>query len=176
MIDSKMTPGIQTVVVVFCLLFAHVLQGRVAHAIEFRGAHPDLPLIVLACGATLLGGARGTAVGLWSGLLTASIAGVNYGSLLASRTIAGAFAGNLQRSMLRDSIIVPPLIVFSTTVVAEFIYAVMAPNAWLHHWRLWMRQTGGEVAYNMVLSYPIYFLLRRIRIGHKVEDPFALHS
>ena len=176
MIESKMTSGRQTFLVAICILLAHVLQGRVAHAIEFRGAHPDLPLIVLACGASLLGGSRGTMMGLWSGLLTGAIAIGDYGSCLASRTIAGAFAGNLQRSMLRDSIVVPPLIVLSTTVVAEFIYAVMAPHSWLHHLHLWLRQTGGEIAYNMILSYPIYFLLRLIRIGHKVEDPFALHS
>lgn len=171
-----MTSGRQTFIVALCILLAHVLQGRVSQAIAIRGAHPDFPLIVLACGATLLGGARGTMVGLWSGLLTGAVASVNYGSFLASRTLAGAFAGNLQRSMIRDSIVVPPLVVLSTTVVAEFIYAVMAPNAWLHHWRLWLRDTGGELVYNMVLSYPIYFLLRKMRIGHKVEDPFALRS
>lgn len=171
-----MTSGRQTVIVVFWILFAHVFQGRLSHAIGIRGAFPDFPLIVLACGATLLGGARGTAVGLWSGLLTGAMASVNYGSFLASRTIAGAFAGNLQRTMIRDSIVVPPLIVLATTIVAEFIYAVMAPNVWLHHWRLWLYDTGGEVLYNMVLSYPIYFLMRRMRIGHKHEDPFALRS
>lgn len=168
-----MIPTRQVFSVALLLLLAAVLQGRAAHAIEIHGAQPDFLLIVLACGGTLLGGSRGAGLGFWAGLLTSALIPGTVGSFLTSRTLAGAFAGWLQGSVIRDSIIVPPLVTLATTLIAEVIYELMAPS---HHLRAWAAARGGEIVYNALLAPPVYFLMRRLRIGHQREDPFALHS
>lgn len=168
-----MTAARQIILAAVLVCLAAVLQGRGAHALRVGQAQPDFVLIALGCSATLLGGARGIALGFWSGLLTASLNPGTFGTYLASRTLAGAFAGWLQGSVIRDSVVVPPLALLATTLVAEVISVLMAPT---HHLRLWALQVGGETLYNMLLALPVYFLLRRLGVGRQREDPFALHS
>lgn len=168
-----MTPGRQAFIVAIFLVLATVFQGIVAHAITIKGAEPDFTLIVMACGATLIGGNYALGLSLWAGLLEAAMLSQFVGSYLASRTLAGAFAGGLKRSVIRDSLVVPPLIVFLTTAVANLIFAVMVPHSWLHHAHQWTRAVIGQLIYNTVLSYPVYFLLRRCRIGQPKENPFG---
>jgi rod shape-determining protein MreD len=168
-----MTPGRQTFVVALALIAAAVLQGRLAHIIAIKGAQPDFPLIVLACGATLIGGSSAIGLAVWAGLLEATMFGMWFGSVLTSRTLAGAFAGSLQRSVIRDSVVVPPLVVLATTVVAEFVFAAMVPSSWLHHVHRWARNVMGEIVYNTVLSHPVYLVLRRLHVGQPRENSFA---
>jgi rod shape-determining protein MreD len=168
-----MTPGRQTFVVALALVVATVLQGRVAHVISIKGAQPDFPLIVLACGAILIGGGNAIFLAVWAGLLEAATFGVWFGSCLTSRTLAGAFAGSLQRSVIRDSIVVPPLVVLATTLVAEFVFAAMVPSSWLHHAHRWAHTIIGELVYNTILSHPVYALLRRCGAGQPRENSFA---
>lgn len=168
-----MTPGRQALIVAFFLVIATVFQGRLAHAVIIKGAQPDLPLVFLACGGSLIGGNYAVVLALWTGLLEASMVAWYFGSLLTSRTLAGAFAGGLKRSVIRDSLVVPPIIVFLTTAVAQLVYAVMVPNAWVHHAHEWVRSVVGQLLYNTALSYPVYFLLRRCGIGRPKENPFG---
>jgi rod shape-determining protein MreD len=165
-----MTPARHIFLVAAFLLLAAVLQGRVAHAIEIRAAEPDLVLVVLTCGGTLLGGEAAIILGFWAGLLTAALFPDTIGSYLASRTIAGAFAGWLQGSVIRDSIAVPPLASLATVFVAECTYALMTPTHDLH---VWLVVRGGEMLYNALLAVPVYALLRRLHVGRRREDPFA---
>ena len=54
---------------------------------------------------------------------------MTFGSLFVSRIAAGAFAGGFGRSLIRDNLIVPPLVVLAATLLAELISVLMAP-AW----------------------------------------------
>ena len=168
-----MTAARQILIAAVFIGLAAALQGRGAHALRLSHAQPDFPLVTLGCAATLLGGARGVGLGFWAGLLTASLNPGTFGTYLASRTLAGAFAGWLHGSVIRDSVVVPPLVLLATTLVAEAIAVLMSPT---HHLRLWAAQVGGETLYNMLLALPVYFLLRRLGVGRQREDPFALHS
>jgi len=168
-----MTPARQSLIVAFFILVAAVLQGNLAHAIAIQRVEPDFPLIVLACGANLIGGNFAVGLALWTGLLEATMLPQYLGSYLASRTLAGAFAGGLKSSVIRDSIVVPPLIVFFSTMVAQLIYAAINPHSWLHHAHQWVHSMVGQLIYNTVLSYPIYYLLRRCHVGLPKENPFG---
>ena len=166
----------QITVVLAFLFLAAILQGRAAHALSIWGAQPDFPLIVLACGANLIGGESGAVLGLFAGLLTASLVGLDYGSYLTSRTLAGAVAGWLKRLMIRDSVITPFLVVLATTIVAESVFVLMAPAHSLHTWPLtlrWIHSVLGGLVYNIVLAYPLYIGLRKYRIGQAPSDPFS---
>jgi len=152
---------------------ATVVQGRAAHAVSIHGAQPDFPLIVLSCGALLLGSVPGTLLGFWTGLLTAVSLPMAYGSLFVSRIAAGAFAGGFGRSLIRDNFIVPPLVVLAATLIAELMTAVMAPGFALHHIRRWLWLLGGELIYNTLLALPVSMLLRLCQVGRVDADPFG---
>lgn len=168
-----MIPTRQVFLVVLLLWGAAILQGRVAHAVSIRGAQPDLPLIVLSGSAVLVGSVRGTLLGFWAGLLAAASAPAAYGSFFVSRILAGAFAGSLGSTLIRDNLFVPPLVTLATTLLTEFTCLLMAPGLALHHTHSWLTQVGGELIYNTLLALPIYLLLRACHVGHFREDPFG---
>jgi len=172
-----MSPGRQSLIVLLCILLTAIAQSRGAHAISVRSAEPDFLLVVMACGAMLVGGNWGIILGFVTGYFTIALSSnplLPFGTVLASRTIAGAFAAGLQRSVIRDSVWAPPIIVLLTTLVSDCIYAAMAPRTWLHHPREWFLAQGGQILFNTVLSYPLYLLLRRFGVGIHKEDPFGL--
>ncbi len=152
---------------------AAVLQGRAAHALALGGAQPDLPLVALACGAQLLGSAWGIRLGFWAGLLAAAAFPQAYGSVFLARIAAGAFAGGVGRSLIRDNLLVPPLVALTTTILAETISVLMAPGPALHHTRHWLALAGGEVLYNALLALPVSLLLRLLGVGRGHEDPMG---
>lgn len=174
-----MTPGRQSFIAICFLLLAAVCQGRLAHAVAYRSAEPDFLLVVLACASMLVGGYWGVGLGFLTGYLTAALYAdpfVPFGTILASRTIAGAFAAGLQRSVIRDSLLVPPLVVAVTTFVCDCVFAAMDPHAWLHHTKQWFRLQVGQLLFNTVLSYPVYLILRKCGLGFRKEDPFGIAS
>ena len=168
-----MIPTRHVVLAALIVWLAAILQGRVSHALSIHGAQPDLPLIALSCGALLVGSARGAVLGFWTGLLAASAFPQTYGSLFVSRILAGAFAGGFGRNLIRDNLVVPPLVVLATSILAELLYVLMAPGLAVHHVRHWAEQTGGEVLYNTLLALPVYLFLRLLQIGRQREDPFG---
>ena len=168
-----MIPTRQMALAAFLLWLAAVLQGRVAHAMAFRGAQPDLPLVFLCACAILVGSLRGSVLGFWAGLLAAASFPAMYGSLFASRIVAGAFCGSLGSSLIRANLFVPPLVTLAASLLAEGVCTLIAPNPALHHLRRWGMQTGGEVLYNTVLALPVYLGLRLCRIGQIRDDPFG---
>jgi len=167
-----MIPKRQVVLIVFLLLLAAALQGLFAVSLRIGGAQPSLPIVLLACAASLLGEARGAFLGLWTGLLIVSMTPDHPGSILTSTIFSGVFAGLLQRTFARDSPFVPPLVVFATTIFQQGVFVLMNP----HHLRLWAFSTLGEVIYNTILALPVYMLLRRIGIGIQRETPFSPHG
>lgn len=169
----------QTFIALCFLVVAAILQGRVAHAMSVNGAAPDFLLIVLGCSAMLIGGYWGVVLGFATGYLTAALSAdpfIPFGTMLVSRTIAGAFAAGLQRSVIRDSVWVPALVVAATTAISDVIYAAMAPHSWLQNPRQWFRLQGGQMIINTLLSYPFYLLLRKLGLGIPKEDPFGISS
>ena len=168
-----MIPVRHVLLVAGLVWLAAVFQGRAAHALSIHGAQPDFPLIVLACGALLLGSARGTLLGFWAGLLAAVSLPQTFGSLFVSRIAAGAFAGSFGRNLIRDNVIVPPLVVLAATLLAELISVLMAPGEAVHHVRRWLWQTGGELIYNTLLALPVSLILRLCHVGRVTADPFG---
>ncbi|MGO8670206.1 MAG: rod shape-determining protein MreD [Capsulimonadaceae bacterium] len=163
----------QVFVVCLMLVVAAVLQGRVAHAIAIKGAQPDFPLVVLACGSTLLGGDAAVYVALWAGLLQSALLGMYVGSIMTSRTVAGAFAVGLNQVVIRGNVaVVPPVVAFTITLASELIFGAMVPPAWMHHARRWFQALLGESVYNAALAYPVYWFMLRVHIGAG-EDEFG---
>lgn len=168
-----MTPTRHVLLAALVIWLAAVLQGRAAHALSIHGAQPDLPLVVLSCGAFLVGSESGALLGFWTGLLAASAFPATYGSLFLSRIAAGGVAGVFGRSLIRDNWIVPPVVVLATTLLAELIHVLMAPGLAIPHVRLWAGLLGGELLYNTALALPVSLLLRLLQVGRQPPDPFG---
>ena len=168
-----MIPVRHVLLVAGLIWLAAIGQGRAAHALSIRGAQPDFPLVVLACGSLTLGGARGALLGFWAGLLTAALLPMTYGSVFVSRIAAGAVAGGLGRSLIRDNLVVAPLVVVASTLLTEGLGALIAPGSAVHDVRHWLRLLGGEMVYNAILAVPISLLLRLFRVGQVTADPFG---
>ena len=167
-----MIPARHVLFVAGLVWLAAVIQGRAAHALSIHGAQPDFPLIVLACGALLLGSTRGALLGFWAGLLAAVTLPLTFGSLFAGRIAAGAFAGSFGRNLIRDNLIVPPLVVLAATLLAELVSVLMAPGLAVHHVRRWLWLLGGTGLQHL-LALPVSLLLRLCRIGRITADPFG---
>ena len=168
-----MLPVRQWLLAALCVWLAALVQGRGAHAISIRGAQPDLPLVALTCAAFLMGSLPGTGLGFWTGLLAGAAFPSTYGSVFASRIVAGAFAGSFGRSLICDNWIVPPLVVLATTLLAEGVHVLMAPGLAAHDARRWLLLLGGELLYNTLLALPLFLLLRRLGLGQTRDNPFG---
>ena len=168
-----MTPTRHILLVAGMLWLAAVGQGRLAHAVSIAGAQPDFPLVVLSCGALLVGRAAGLWLGFWAGLLTAVSFPLAYGSLFISRMAAGTFAGGIGQNLIRGNLIVSPLVTLACTGLAELLTALLAPGYAVHHLRHWGMQFGGELLYNALLAVPVSLLLRGLRVGEIAEDSFG---
>jgi len=166
--------SIRSTLLVAALLWLAVIgQGTLAHAINIHGVQPDFPLVVLSCGSLLVGGVGGTWLGFWAGLLAAVSFPQAYGSLFFSRIAAGAFAGSVGQNLIRDNMLVPPLVTVASTLLAEMLTALLAPGYVFHHLRHWVMLMGGELLYNALLAIPLFLFLRGIRVGQVTEDYFG---
>jgi len=168
-----MTPTRHVLLVAGLLWLAAVGQGLLAHVVSIAGAQPNFPLVILSCGALLVGRTAGTWLGFWAGLLTAVSFPSAYGSQFVSRIAAGAFAGTVGRNLIRDNFIVAPLVTLASTLLAELLTVLMAPGYAVHHLHHWGMLFGGELLYNTLLAIPASFLLRRLRVGQAAEDSFG---
>ena len=151
--------ALRCVGVAAALTVAAVLQMTLASALSLGPARPDILLTTLVCAGLLWDLPLGSAAGIWAGILMATIVGVNYGSFLVSRTIAGTATGWLAERGLREEIAIPPMVAFAATVICESIYYAMAPA---HRGIWWAEHVILEAAYNAALAGPIWLILRRI--------------
>ena len=158
----------QNWLLILSIVVAGWLQASWSSHIAILHSSPDFLMTLLVCLSLILGTVNATLYNVWATFLTCTLAGVNYGSILASRVLTGALAGSLRQHVIEDSPIVPLITVFLATWICESIYFIMAPN--LHALRWWVRMVWGESLYNSAISIPVYFGLRWIGIGNDVQN------
>jgi rod shape-determining protein MreD len=146
------------------LLFAALVQVSIASTLEVAEGHPNVVLVLVVSLALLRGPIFGACAGFWAGLVldVASLGTLGLTSLLL--TLAGHFAGRFGEATSRSSAH-PPLVAVALATVAfglasgilnfmlgstlsasDFFVAVLLPT----------------LALNMLLSYPLYALSRRV--------------
>jgi rod shape-determining protein MreD len=146
------------------LFLAAVLEVSLVSYLEIGEAHPEIVLVLLVSLALLRGPVLGAFGGFWAGLVldTASLGTLGLASLLL--TIAGFWCGRFGDATTRSSanpVLVAILLATvgvgtgsallhfmlgETLPVSDFVVGVLLPS----------------LALNLLLSYPVYGLARRL--------------
>ena len=146
------------------LLFAALVQVSIASTLEVAEGHPDVVLVLVVTLALLRGPIFGACAGFWAGLVldVASLGTLGLSSLLL--TLAGHFAGRFGEVTSRSSAHPPLVAVALATVAVGFASGVL-------HFMLGSTLSASDffvavllptLALNMLLSYPLYALGRRV--------------
>ena len=146
------------------LLFAALVQVSIASTIEVAEGHPNVLLVLVVTLALLRGPIFGACAGFWAGLVidVASLGTLGLTSLLL--TLAGHFAGRFGEATSRSSAHPPLVAVALATIAVGFADGVL-------HFMLGSTLSASDffvavllptLALNMLLSYPLYALGRRV--------------
>jgi rod shape-determining protein MreD len=146
------------------LLFAALVQVSIASTLEVAEGHPDVVLVLVVSFALLRGPIFGACSGFWAGLVldVASLGTLGLSSLLF--TLAGHFAGRFGEVTSRSSAHPPLVAVALATVGVGFASGIL-------HFMLGSTLSASDffvavllptLALNMLLSYPLYALSRRV--------------
>jgi rod shape-determining protein MreD len=147
--------------IVFC---AAIIQVTLVSSIEILSGTPDLVLVTLVAVALLRGSIFGALCGFSAGLLvdTATLATLGVTSLLL--TLAGYWIGRYGETTGRDRTHAP----FVSVAVITVLYAGGALV--LHYllgeaasaYRVLIQTLPAEILLNLLLTLPVYALVRRL--------------
>jgi rod shape-determining protein MreD len=145
------------------LFVAAILQVSIFTQVHILGGVPDLLLVTLVAVALLRGAVFGAAGGFFGGLLvdTATLGKLGLTSLVL--TIAGYWIGRYGETTGRDRFHAPFLSVAVVTVlysfgllIVHFVLGERAPAGAM------LRGLGPAIVMNLVLTAPVYALVRRL--------------
>jgi len=143
---------------------AAILQVTIVGSIGILGGSPDLVLVTLVAVALTQGSIFGAAAGFWAGLLldVATLGTLGFTSLLL--TLAGFWIGRYGETTGRDRAHAPLLTVAVVTVlytagaiVLHFMLREAAPAR-----AVLVDALPATVALNLVLTFPVFALIRRL--------------
>ncbi|MDR3710054.1 MAG: hypothetical protein P4L33_17300 [Capsulimonadaceae bacterium] len=156
------------VTAVAALLVAAVLQADVSVRIAVGPARPDFLLLTVVCIGLLTSTVFSLASGLLAGIVMAALAGINYGTFIASRIAAGWVSAQVARTISRESLLAPLTAMAAATVASRVVTFLMAPGSL----RDWAVTSAGELLYNVALVLPAYMLLQPILRPKRVREPY----
>ena len=149
------------------LLFVAILAFFVLHAalednLVIFGARPNLCVLTLLICSLYAGPGLGAGLGFFAGLLEGSYAPFYFGSLLATRLIAGAAVGSLELRVFRDNAPFALVTVLVGTPLVEGLFYLFAPQPNPAAWAIGVLK---ETAYHGIMELPVYYLIRRLMHG-----------
>ena len=144
------------------VLVAGILHAALADNLELFGARPNLSIVALLISSLYVGPGSGAGLGLFAGLLEAAYTPLYFGTLLATRLIAGAAVGALEFRVFRDNASFAFVTVLLGTPLVEGLFYLFAPQP---NPAVWAFGVLKETAYHAVLALPAYYLIRRIMHG-----------
>ena len=163
----------QLITITIAIVVAASLQAIVAVHIALKFARPDFLLIAIVCAALLTSTTGGIITGFVGGLFMSVLTGINYGTFLLTRVIAGWTAGLVGKSLHVGSLATVFVAVVAATFTTQVLAFVLAPASAPRDWGL---NLLGEMAYNALLIAPVYRLLERIISPPQKETFYIPHS
>jgi rod shape-determining protein MreD len=146
------------------LLFAALIQVSIASTLEVAEGHANVVLVLVVSLALLRGPIFGACAGFWAGLVldVASLGTLGLTSLLL--TLVGHFAGRFGEATSRSSAHPPLVAVALATVAFGFASGILnfMLGSTLSASDFFVAVLLPTLALNMLLSYPLYTLSRRV--------------
>lgn len=150
--------------IVFSFFVALILQTTVLPLIQYKGAMPDLLLILVVFTAFFSNAAIGGSVGFIVGFMQDLIVSRYLGLYALSAFLTGYIVGKLEDKFFKENPLVPILIVFLCTYFYNFIYFIgrglcgSLPLSFVQMAEI----TFIEAVYNIVLTFLLYYPLMRL--------------
>ena len=160
--------GVKAAVLLFV---AAILQVSIFSRVHVLGGGPDILLVTLVALALLRGAVAGAVGGFFAGLLvdTATLAQLGLTSLVL--TVSGYWIGRYGETTGRDRRHAPFLSVAVVTVLfgfgvllVHFVLGERAPAG------AWLRGLPPAIVANLILTAPVYALVRRLLRPIERED------
>ncbi len=149
---------------VACVL---ILQLTVFSFYPIAGVKPDL-LLVLVINTALLAGPRiALATGFCLGMLQDLFLGGMFAVYTIVNTVLGGFIGFAEGHFYKKNVLIPPLVVFISTLIHEFLTILLSKELifnvnYLHVLKSLILPTA---IYNAILGLILYIILYRIFIN-----------
>ena len=150
--------------IVFSFFVALILQTTIFPLLQYRGAMPDLLLILVIFTAFFSNSTVGGAVGFVIGFIQDLIISRYLGLCALSAFITGFTVGKLEGRFFKENPVVPILLVFFGTFLYNGVYFIgrglcgSFPLSFVQ----WLRATLTEGIYNVVLTFLFYYPLMLI--------------
>ena len=154
------------------ILVAFILHAALADNLEIFGARPNLCVIALMVTSLYAGPGLGAGLGLFTGLLEAAYTPLYFGTLLATRLMAGTAVGSLEFRVFRDNASFAFVTVLLGTPLMEGLFYLFAPQPNPAAWAIGVLR---ETAYHTILALPAYYLIRRMVHGRNQRAASARH-
>jgi rod shape-determining protein MreD len=138
------------------VVVATVLQGSLLTPLSLT-YRPNLPLLIVICGAWMTGAGGGAWLGFWAGLFMAALSSMFVGSFTFSYLVVGWCVGRAREEVYGDwpTLLIP--VAGLGTFAAEFIFFLWNPR---HVWAPF--SLLGQAGANAVLAFLVYFPLAAI--------------
>lgn len=159
--------------IVFSFFVALILQTTVLPLIQYKGAMPDLLLILVVFTAFSSNAAVGGSVGFIVGFIQDLIISRYLGLYALSAFLTGYIVGKLEDKFFKENPLVSILIVFLSTYFYNFVFFIgrglcgSLPLSFMQMAEI----TSIEAVYNIVLTFLLYYPLMRLFYKKpKVDD------
>ncbi len=148
------------------LLVAGALQGNMPEWMMFKGARPDLLLVVVIALSLTFDPLSGAIIGFFAGLIHGSIVGVHLGSYIVSRAVIGFAAGSMTVRLFSDNALVPVVAAGGLTFAGELLFLIFNP---IPNFVGSIKVLLAESLYNSLLALLTYWIIRRVQLARKIR-------
>lgn len=111
---------------IFLLIAGWIMQAAVVPFISFGAVQPDIVLVIVATFGFFGGPAPGALGGFAGGLLQDLLAPGSVGLGVLVKTLVGYLSGQVERTILGDSVLMPFLAVGGVSLVSQTLYIGLA--------------------------------------------------
>lgn|GEM_PF-155766 len=160
----------QSILTFLTVIFvAFLAQTTIVPYFSIGKIQPDLVLVVVSIYAFIEGPILGSLAGFTGGLLQDLMTIRNMGLGSLSKTVAGYFAGLMEKNLIGENLILPMVAVFSISLISQIVYVLLSflvgDIIALHE--VFFRLIIPCALYDGLLALPIYLLLLKLLMRQK---------
>ena len=141
-----------------------LLQTLLPLNLPLIGRRPDFLLVTILVIALLHGSRYGSAFGLLAGLLQDLFLGGLFGVYTIVKAITGGLSGFIDGKIYKENFILPPLVVFISTIIHEFLLILLSEKLLFNLDFIYFLQKLilPAALVNAIFAFFVYLLFYRI--------------